>query len=52
MYMGSIYTPHSGRSPGVENGNSLPVFQPGESHGQRNLECYSSWGQKELDTTE
>ena len=28
------------------------VFLPGESHGQRNLEGYSPWGCKELDTTE
>ena len=29
-----------------------PVFLPGESHGQRSLAGYSSWGHKELDTTE
>ena len=29
-----------------------PVFLPGKSHGQRSLEGYSSWGLKELDTTE
>ena len=29
-----------------------PVFLPGESHGQRSLEGYSSWGHKELDVTE
>ena len=29
-----------------------PVFLPGESHGQRNLAGYSSWGPKESDTTE
>ena len=29
-----------------------PVFQPGESHGQRSLTGYSPWGRKELDTTE
>ena len=28
------------------------VFLPGESHGQRNLEGYSSWGLKELDRIE
>ena len=28
-----------------------PVFFPGESHGQRSLEGYSPWGQKESDTT-
>ena len=29
-----------------------PVFLPGESHGQRSLVGYSSWGREELDTTE
>ena len=29
-----------------------PIFLPGESHGQRSLEGYSSWGRKQLDTTE
>ena len=29
-----------------------PGFLPGKSHGQRSLAGYSSWGQKELDTTE
>ena len=30
----------------------LPVFLPGEFHGQRSLAGYSPWGHKELDTTE
>ena len=29
-----------------------PVFLPGKFHGQRSLAGYSSWGCKELDTTE
>ena len=29
----------------------IPVFLPGESHGQRNLMGYSPWGRKDLDTT-
>ena len=29
-----------------------PVFLPGKSHGRRSLLGYSSWGRKELDTTE
>ena len=29
-----------------------PVFLPGEFHGQRSLEDYSTWSRKELDTTE
>ena len=30
----------------------IPVFLPGESHGQRSLTGYSPWGRKESDTTE
>ena len=30
----------------------IPVFLPGESHGQRSLAGYSPWGPKELDMTE
>ena len=30
----------------------IPVFLPGESHGQRSLAGYSPWGHKESDTTE
>ena len=30
----------------------IPVFLPGESHGQRSLLGYSPWGHKESDTTE
>ena len=30
----------------------IPVFLPGESHGQRTLAGYGPWGGKELDTTE
>ena len=29
-----------------------PVFWPGESHGQRSLVGYSSWGRKEPNRTE
>ena len=28
------------------------VFWPGEFHGQRSLEGYSSWGHRDSDTTE
>ena len=31
---------------------NIPVFLPGEPHGQRSLEGYSPWGHKEPDTTE
>ena len=30
---------------------STPVFLPGESHEQRSLAGYSTWGRKDLDTT-
>ena len=30
----------------------IPVFLPGEFHGQRSLMGHSPWGRKELDTTE
>ena len=47
---GSI--PGLGRSPLRGHGNPLPVFLPGESHGQRSLVGYSSRGHKESDMTE
>ena len=30
----------------------IPVFLPGEPHGQRDLPGYGPWGHKESDTTE
>ena len=30
----------------------IPVFLPGDFHGQRSLAGYNLWGCKELDTTE
>ena len=47
--LGSI--PGSGRFPWRRKWQPIPVFLPGESHGQRNLVGYSPWGRKELDTT-
>jgi len=41
-----------GKIPWNRNWQPTPVFMPGESHGQRNLAGYSSWGQKESDMTE
>ena len=38
------------RSLGQED--SIPIFLPGESHGQRSLADYSPWGGTELDMTE
>ena len=47
--LGSI--PQSGRS--TKKGMATtPVFLPGELFGQRSLVGYSSWGRKELETTE
>ena len=43
--LGSI--PGSGRSPGEGNGTPLPVFLPGESHGQRSLVGHSPQGRKQ-----
>ena len=36
----------------LEKRMATPVFLPGESNGQRNLEGYSLWGYKKWDTTE
>ena len=44
--------PGSGRSSGGGHDNPLPVFLPGESHGQMSLEGYSPQGGKVSDTTE
>ena len=40
-----------GRIPWRREWQPIPVFLPGESHGQRSLGGYSPQGQKELDTT-
>ena len=47
--LGSI--PGLRRSP-EEGMEPTPLLLPGESHGQRSLVGNSSWGHKELDTTE
>ena len=44
--------PESGRFPWRREWQPTPVFLPGESHGQRGLDGYSSRGRKESDTTE
>ena len=41
-----------GKIPWRRAWQSIPVFLPGELHGQRSLVGYSPWGRKELDTTE
>ena len=38
--------PGSGRATEERNGNPLPVFLSGKSHGQRSLAGYSPWGHK------
>ena len=45
--VGSI--PGWGRSPSEKNGYPLPVFLPGELHGQRSLAGYNPWGHNESD---
>ena len=44
--------PGLGRLPGGGHGNTLPVFLPGEPHGQKSLVGHSPRGLTELDTTE
>ena len=48
--VGSI--PGTGRSPEEGHGVPIPVFLPGESHGQRSLVGYSPRGHRESDMTE
>ena len=44
--------PGWGRSPRGGSLQPTPVFLPGESHGQRSLMGYSTWGCTEWDMTE
>ena len=44
--------PGLGRTPWKRAWQSILVFLPGESHGQRSLMGYSPWGCQESDTTE
>ena len=48
--LGSI--PGSGKYPGEKHGNPLQYSYLENSHGQRSLVGYSSWGHKESDMTE
>ena len=41
-----------GKIPWMRKWQPIPVFLPGESHGQRSLVGYSPWGCKEWGTTE
>ena len=45
------FDPWFGKIPFRRKWQPAPVFLPGNSHGQRSLIGYSSWGHKELDTT-
>ena len=49
-HLGSI--PGLGRSPGGGHGNPLQYSCLENSHGQKSLVGYSSWGRKESDRTE
>ena len=42
----------SDRDPWRKEWQPTPLFLPGEFHGLRSLESYSSWGRKEWDMTE
>ena len=42
------FAPWVGKIPWWREQLPTPVFLPGESHGQRSLAGYSSWGRKEL----
>ena len=46
------FDPWVGKIPLEGKWQPIPVFMPGESHGQRSLAGYDPWGHKELDTTE
>ena len=46
------FHPWVGKIPWRRKWQPTPVLLLGESHEQRSLEDYSSWGRKELDTTE
>ena len=46
------FDPWVGKIPWTREWLPTPVLLPGEFHGQRSLTGYSSWGCKELDTTE
>ena len=45
------FNPWVGGSPGGGLRQPTPVFLPGESHGQRSIAAYGSYGHKELNRT-
>ena len=44
--------PYDGKVPWRRKWQPTPGFSPGNFQGQRSLVVYSSWGHKELDTTQ
>ena len=46
------FHPWVGKMPWRREWLPIPVFLPGESHGQRSLVGYSSWGHKDSSTAE
>ena len=46
------FDPWVGKIPWRRGRQLMPVFLPGESHGQKSLAGYSPWGREELDMTE
>ena len=46
------FSPWAGKIPWRKKWQPIPVFLPGELHGQRSLAGYSPWGHKESDMTE
>ena len=47
-----MFDPWVGKIPWRRKWQPTPIFLPGKFHGQRGLVGYSSWGLKELGTTE
>ena len=47
----SRFNPRVGKIPWRRAWELIPVFLPGEFHGQRSLTGYSPWGHKESETT-
>ena len=45
------FNPWAGKIPWRKEWQSIAVFLPGKSHGQRSLMGYSPWSCKQLDTT-
>ena len=45
------FDPWVGKSPWRRKLQPIPVFMPGESHGEKSPAGYSPWGHKESDTT-